>query len=137
MDIITLVNELVTGLLAAEDKFIDHLQDFPTMEKDVSELTSRTAAEFLSMTLTNADQMIYENGYRKDHYTVIRRRKRTLISSVGDVVFTHTLYKDKEGKTRTLLDEALHLPDRERFTSIAETKIINEAEVHISMRPIR
>ena len=130
MDIITLVNELVTGLLAVEDKFIDNLQDFPTMEKDVSELTSRTAAEFLSMALTNADQMIYENGYRKDHYTVIRKRQRTLISSVGDISFTHTLYKDEDGKTRTLLDEALNLPDRERFTSTAEAKIINEAEVH-------
>ena len=130
MDIITLVNELVTGLLAVEDKFIDNLQDFPTMEKDVSELTSRTAAEFLSMALTNADQMIYENGYRKDHYTVIRKRQRTLISSVGGISFTHTLYKDEDGKTRTLLDEALNLPDRERFTSTAEAKIINEAEVH-------
>ena len=42
---------------------------------------------------------------------------------VGDITFTHTLYKDQTGKSRCLLDELLHLPDRERFTAAAEAKL--------------
>lgn len=130
MDIIALINGLVSGLLNAEEDFLKHLDTFPAFEETVHELTNQMAAGFLGLTLTNADALIRESGKRKGCYTVQRSRERTLISSVGDVTFTHTLYKDREGKTRCLLDEMLRLPDRERFTSVAEAKILNEAEVH-------
>jgi len=88
------------------------------------------AADFIGLVLTNADQLIRNSGIRKKDYTVLRKRQRTLISSVGDITFTHTLYKDRNGKTRCLLDEMIRLPDRERFTAVAEAKVLNEAEVH-------
>ncbi len=71
------------------------------------------AADFIGLILTDADQMIHDSGIRKGRYTVQRSRQRTLISSVGDFTFTHTLYKDQSGKTRCLLDELIHLPDME------------------------
>ncbi len=74
--------------------------------------------------------LIRESGKRKASYTVQRRQtNRTLIWS-RDITFTHTLYKDPEGKSRCLLDELMHLPNRERFTPAAEAKVLNEAEVH-------
>ena len=110
MDIITLIKALVSGLVDAEEDFLKHLDTFSMF--------------------SNADSLIRESGIRKRNYTVQRSRQRTLISSVGDVTFTHTLYKDQEGKTRCLLDELIRLPDRERFTPVAEAKVLNEAEVH-------
>ena len=80
--------------------------------------------------MISADTLIRESGKRKASYTVQRSRNRTLISGVGDITFTHTLYKDSEGKVRCLLDELLHLPKRERFTPVAEAKVLSEAEVH-------
>ena len=130
MDIITLITEYVEGLLAAEDKFIEHLDSFPELEKTVVELTNRMAAGFLGVVLTTADELICSSGTRKKDYTVQRKRLRTLISSVGDVTFTHTLYQDSEGKSHCLLDDQIHLPDRERFTTVAEAKILSEAQVH-------
>ena len=130
MDIITLIKELVTGLLDAEENFLEHLDAFPEFEENVHKLTDQIAADFLGLTLTNADALIRESGKRKDSYTVQRSRERTLISSVGDVVFNHTLYRDRDGKTRCLLDELIRLPDRERLTSAAEAKLLNEAEIH-------
>lgn len=130
MDIITLITEYVEGLLAAEDKFIEHLDSFPELEKTVEELTNRMAAGFLGVVLTTADELICSSGTRKKDYTVQRKRLRTLISSVGDVTFTHTLYQDSEGKSHCLLDDQIHLPDRERFTTVAEAKILSEAQVH-------
>ena len=130
MDIITLIKALVSGLVDAEEDFLKHLDTFSMFEESVRILTNQMAADFIGMTLSNADSLIRESGIRKRNYTVQRSRQRTLISSVGDVTFTHTLYKDQEGKTRCLLDELIRLPDRERFTPVAEAKVLNEAEVH-------
>ena len=130
MDIITLIQVLVSGLLNAQEEFLEHLDQFSTFEETVNRLTDQVAADFIGLTLTAADTLIRESGKRKAGYTVQRSRNRTLISGVGDITFTHTLYKDSEGKIRCLLDELLHLPNRERFTPVAEAKVLNEAEVH-------
>lgn len=130
MDIITLIDSYVRGLLKAEEDFLGHLDTLPSLEETVSALSSRMAADFIGLVLTNADQLIRDSGIRKRSYTVQRRRQRTLISSVGDITFTHTLYKDQEGRTRCLLDELVRLPDRERLTAVAEAKLLNEAEAH-------
>lgn len=130
MDIITLIDSYVRGLLKAEEDFLGHLDTLPSLEETVSALSSRMAADFIGLVLTNADQLIRDSGIRKKSYTVQRRRQRTLISSVGDITFTHTLYKDQEGRTRCLLDELVRLPDRERLTAVAEAKLLNEAEAH-------
>ncbi len=130
MDIITLIKNYVSNLLNAEEKFLEHLDSLSAFEETVSGLSSRMAADFIGLVLTDADQMIRDSGVRKGSYTVQRSRQRTLVSSVGDITFTHTLYKDREGKTRCLLDELIRLPDRERFTAVAEAKVLNEAEVH-------
>ena len=130
MDIITLIKALVSGLLDAEEEFLKHLDTFSMFEESVRGLTNQMAADFIGLTLSNADTLIRESGRRKESYTVQRSRKRTLISSVGDITFTHTLYKDQEGRCRCLLDELIRLPDRERFTPSAEAKVLNEAEVH-------
>lgn len=130
MDIITLINNYVSGLLNAEEEFLEHLDSLTAFEETVSELSNRMAAGFIGLVLTDADRMIRDSGNRKGSHTVQRRRQRTLISSVGDITFTHTLYKDQDGKIRCLLDELLCLPDRERFTAVAEAKVLNEAEVH-------
>lgn len=130
MDIITLIQVLVSGLLNAQEESLEHLDQFSTFEENVNRLTDQAAADFIGMTLTAADTLIRESGKRKAGYTVLRSRNRTLISGVGDITFTHTLYKDLEGKIRCLLDELLHLPNRERFTPAVEAKVLNEAEVH-------
>ena len=130
MDIIALIKVLVSGLLDAEEEFLKHLDSFSMFEESVRGLTNQMAADFIGLTLSNADSLIRESGRRKGSYIVQRSRKRTLISSVGDITFTHTLYKDQEGRCRCLLDELIRLPDRERFTPSAEAKVLNEAEVH-------
>lgn len=114
----------------SQEEFLEHLDRFSTFEETVNELTDHAAADFIGLTLTAADTLIRKSGKRKAGYTVQRSRNRTLISGVGDITFTHTLYKDQDGKPRCLLDELLHLPNRERFTPAAEAKVLIEAEVH-------
>lgn len=124
MDIITLINNYVSGLLKAEEEFLEQLDSLTAFEETVSSLSNRMAADFIGLVLTDADRMIRDSGNRKGNYTIQRSRQRTLISSVGDITFTHTLYKDQNGKICCLLDELLRLPDSERFTAVAEAKVL-------------
>ncbi len=130
MSIITLVDKFVSEFLQAQESFLEDLGNFPVFEETIHNLSDQMVTEILGTVLTIADNLICDCSIRKGSYTVQRRWQRTLISSVGDVTFTHTLYKDKEGKIRCLLDEMIHLPDRERFTAVAEARVLNEAEVH-------
>lgn len=129
--IITLAKDFVSGLLDAEEKFYSHPDQFNQMEESVVDLSLQTAARFLSEMLTETDQMICNNSKRKDGYKIHRHDQRTLITTAGDVTFTHTMFQDKkDGSTRYLLDEMLHLPDHERFSTLAEAKALSEAEIH-------
>ncbi len=135
MDIITLLDDYVTGLLKAEESFIKDLGEFPKLEQTVSDLSQRMAVGFLSLVLTNADELLRSSGRRMKRYNVQRRVMRTLISTVGDVTFEETVFRDrKTGEYRRLLGELLRLPEKERFTSLAEVKLLNEAEVHSYQR---
>ncbi len=62
MDIITLIKELVTVLLDAEEKFLKHLETFSAFEESVHGLTDRMSADFLVLVLTNVDTLIRGSG---------------------------------------------------------------------------
>ena len=55
MDIITLIKVLVSGLLNAQEEFLEHLDQFSTFEETVNRLTDQAAADFIGLTLTAAD----------------------------------------------------------------------------------
>lgn len=54
MDIITLIQVLVSGLLNAQEEFLEHLDQFSTFEETVNRLTDQVAADFIGLTLTNS-----------------------------------------------------------------------------------
>ena len=111
MDIITLLDDYVRGLLEAEEVFLTDLGQFPRLEQTVSDLSRRMATGFLSLVLTNADEMIRSSGLRNTRYTVQRRVDRTLISTMGDITFQETVFQDRKTKGyRRLLGEMLRLP---------------------------
>ena len=131
MDIISLLDGYVRGLLEAEEVFLQDLGQFSMLEKTVSDLSRKMAADFLSLALTNADELLRSSNRRMEQFNAQRKVNRTLISSVGDVTFEETVFRDrKTGEYRRLLGELLRLPERERFTSLAEAKLLSAAEVH-------
>ena len=131
MSIITLIEELVKEVLAAEDDFFVDLGKFPEYEQAVYQASHKFASRFLGNSLTAADEMIRHSSLRKKDYNIQRLDDRSLVSTVGDIVFKHTLFKEKEsGKYCYILDELLKLPEHERLTSMAEAKILNESEVY-------
>ena len=56
-----LIKELTDGFKKAQDEFTNHPDRFSDMEKTVADLSRKTAAEFLSMTLTQTDEILCNN----------------------------------------------------------------------------
>ena len=131
MNIVPLLGDFVSGLFEIQEDFYQAPEMFEITEKAARCLGERIVAQFLSMLLTEADELIQRSSLREKKYKIQRHTQRSLISTVGDITFTQTTFQDKEtGKYRTLLPEMLHLPPKERFTTMGETNTLNVAEMH-------
>lgn len=131
MNILTLLVPFAERLLQAEESLYEHPDQLARFEQTVADASHRTAAEFMSMVFSDMNERLCESSQRKAEFNIQRQDPRTLITTVGDVSFPHTLFFDKsQKKCRYLLDELLGLPGRERFSTLAEGKLLYEAEVH-------
>ena len=95
MDIVALLEDLVKGLLDAEDKFFENPKDFSSLERSIKSSTESFSAAFLGVVLSRMNLILSECGARKDRFNIQRVDKRMLITSVGDVVFDCTYFKRK------------------------------------------
>ena len=127
MNIVALVAGFAETLLKLQEDFCKENR-FDRLEKEAVDLGNRTIADFLALTLTETDELIRNSGTRKRDYTIQRQVERTLITTTGDVTFLHTLFRDrKDGSYHFLLDEMIGLPSHERFSELAEAKVLEEA----------
>lgn len=129
MDIVSLLDTLLTSLFSAEKDFFENPKDFNSLESLVKTSTEAFAAGFLSAILSEMDQAIRESSWRIDRYKIQRKDTRTLISSVGDLSFDCTYYKgigEHEGFSH-LLESLIGLGRNERFTEGAEATMLSEA----------
>lgn len=129
MEIISLLELLVNGLLEAEEKFYCDPKDLYTLEKATKATTDAVAAKFISTVLSSMNEKIYNCSYREGRYHAQRTDRRNLVSSVGDITFDCTYYKrlSEEGGYVYLLEELLGLGRHERFTEEAEVMMLTEA----------
>lgn len=98
MDIITFVNTFITGILRAEQDFIEEPGRFDKMEEAAGRLSSRLAADILGAVLTEMDELIAGSPMRTERFAAQRHEQRTLITTAGDVTFTHTMYKELKNR---------------------------------------
>lgn len=129
MDIVSLLDTLLTSVFDAEQKFFENPKAFSDLETSVKSSTEAFAAGFLGAILTEMDQAIRKSTWREGRYTIHRNDTRTLVSSVGDISFDCTYYKARS-QTRTythLLEDLIGLEKNERFTEIAEATMLCEA----------
>jgi len=102
--------DIVTFINGSKDEFLDFLLNF------------------LGETFTECDQMLRDSGKRRQKYEIVRRDSKSLITSVGEVFFEKTLFKDKETlKSEYLLDRIMGIEPHERMTEDAEELMLTEA----------
>lgn len=128
MDIIPVVRHFMSEIFLAAEKYMENPVELSELEGSLSAIGNRTLAGIMGQILDEADRFLQGEPGRSEKYTVQRHVPRTLITTFGDVSFTHTLYQARDTKTyRFLLDERMHLPKDEHFSELAEVKVLQEA----------
>jgi len=128
MDIVSLLEGFVNSLIAAEEKFLSNPMDFRSLEMSAKASTEAFAAGFLGEVLSSINEKISQSEWRKGRYTIARNDTRTVISSVGDITFDCTYFKDvKTGSHSYLVEKLIGLSKNERFTEEAEVILLTEA----------
>ena len=129
MNIVSLLDTLLTSVFSAEQKFFENPKEFSSLEASVKSSTEAFAAGFLGAILSEMDQAIRKSSWRDGRYTIHRNDTRTLVSSVGDISFDCTYYKSKtkENTFTHLLEDLIGLEKNERFTEMAEAVMLSEA----------
>jgi len=129
MDIVSLLDTLLTSVFKAEKEFFENPKEFSNLETSVKSSTEAFAAGFLGAILSEMDQAIRKSVWREQHYVVHRNDTRTLVSSVGDISFECTYFRSRTDHSRFthLLEDLIGLERNERFTEVAEAAMLCEA----------
>lgn len=128
MAIVSLLETLVKGILEAEEKFFNNPKDFYGLETSVKHAAETFSASFLGEVLSSMNGQIYDNTWRKGSYNAQRTDKRTIVSTVGDVTFDCTYYRNRKDKSyHYLIEELINLNKHERLTEAAEVAVLTEA----------
>jgi hypothetical protein len=99
------------------------------LETAVKASAENFSAGFLGTVLSSMNEQLCKDAWRKSNYNICRHDRRTLITSVGDVVFNSTYFKQRQGagEHHYLLEDMLGLEAHERFSEAAETVLLTEA----------
>lgn len=95
----------------------------------VTEEVHKLGLEIIKDCLEDTDKLIYDSVVRKKRWHVERHDAKQLITSLGTVKFTKTLYVDKETQKECvyLLDRVMGMESHERFTEDAVANLLEEA----------
>ena len=111
------------------EKLEDEFMKEPTrLAKYVYGLTDelhRLGLEMIKESLESMDRMFQKIPVRLEHWVVEAHKDKQLTTSLGNVVFSKTLFTSREtGKSEYLLDRILGLKPNERITEDAQAKML-------------
>ena len=123
------MEKLYKDLEEADELFLSSgMKDMELYEKQLAEAARKAAAEHMAALYSDMDRMLCEDISRTEKYTIQRHDERQLLTTVGPVCFTHTLFRSrKDGTCHYLLDEWMELDAHERLSSRAEAEVLAEA----------
>ena len=123
------MEKLYKDLEEADELFLSSgMKDMELYEKQLAEAARKAAAEHMAALYSDMDRMLCEDISRAEKYTIQRHDERRLLTTVGPVCFTHTLFRSrKDGTCHYLLDEWMELDAHERLSSRAEAEVLAEA----------
>lgn len=111
-----------------EDKFLKDPSDIASYVTKLTEELHKTGIRMIEETLGYLDQMLNESEVRKMTWIVDRHEPKQLITSLGSVNYSKTMFRDKEEGSRSyLLDLIMGMEPHERMTEDAEARLLEEA----------
>ena len=111
-----------------EDEFLRDPSDIASYVKKITEELHKTGIKMIEETLGYLDEMLNESEVRKMSWVVDRHETKQLITSLGSVNYSKTMFKTKdEGKRSYILDLIMGMDPHERMTEDAEARLLEEA----------
>ena len=118
----------IKKLQKSDEKYAEDGTNFAGFVESVHRVTNEFERQYIAECLESRDSFIRESSVRREHWQVVRKDEKQLITSVGTVTFRKTLYRNKEtGKSEYLLDKALGFREHERITEDALARMLMEA----------
>ena len=96
MDIVALIERFWDSLFEAREDFFDQPIRLAEFEGKVADASHKFASEFIGGVLTELDGYLMDNLKRQERFVIQRKRKKQIISTVGDMCFERTLCKDRD-----------------------------------------
>ena len=110
-----------------EDEFLRDPSDIASYVMKLTEELHKTGIRMIEETLGYLDQMLNESEVRKMSWVVDRHETKQLITSLGSVNYSKTMFKEKaEGERSYILDLIMGMDPHERMTEDAEARLLEE-----------
>jgi hypothetical protein len=119
------------GIPALEKVILRFFEDPTKLAEFVGDVQNNVlqfALNIIAEQFEAIDEKLRNSGRRKKNWEIVKRDEKTLTTSIGDLTFEKTLFRNKKtGEYRYLADEILGLEKHERMTEDAEAKMYKEA----------
>lgn len=120
--------ECISRFEKLEDEFMKNPSRLAEYVYGLTDELHKLGLEMIKESLESMDMMLQKSPVRLKHWVVEAHSRKQLTTSLGDVVFSKTLFTSKEtGKSEYLLDRILGIGPNERITEDAEAKMLEEA----------
>ena len=109
-------------------KFFEDPSDIAGFVTGVKDGFLKAACGYVSDAFEEMDQKIRDSILRAQEWTVVRRDRKPMLTSIGEISYRKTLYINKKsGERAYLLDRMLGLEKNTRMTEDAEAQMLEEA----------
>ena len=111
-----------------EDDFFKHPEKMAEYVRGITRELHKVGLLMIQESLEQMNQQLKDSGKRLTGWYVEKDSQKQLVTSLGTVHFTKTLFKNREtGKREYLLDRILGLEKHERITEDAMAAMLEEA----------
>ena len=118
------------GIINLDDicaKFFENPMDIAGFVNGVKDEYLRSACGYIADAFEEMDKQIRNSVLRAKDWTIIRRDRKPMLTSIGEISYRKTLYINKKTGERTyLLDRILGLEEKARMTEDAEAQMLEE-----------
>ncbi len=107
--------------------FFEDPENIAGFVNGVKDEVLRFACSYISDAFEEMDEQIRNSALRSKDWTIVRRDRKPMLTSIGEISYNKTLYVHKKSGERSyLLDRILGLEENVRMTEDAEAEMLKE-----------
>ena len=118
----------IIKLQESAKRFSKDPQDIAGFVNAVKEEALQFALDFIGEVFTTCNDVLRDSSVRRQTWEVVKTDKKNLTTSIGNVMYEKTLFKNKKtGRRRYLVDDAMEIDPHERISEDAVALMLEES----------